>query len=86
MAHCGGGGEGGTSNKDLIIIMLHPAEIEELGDPDQPLKLVRVERRCVEEVPTIITMRRSRIQRQIQRDIQRQIQNALQKNNDKNKY
>ena len=26
------------------------AEIEELGDPDQPLKLVRVERRCVEEV------------------------------------
>merc|ERR1712157_140622 len=26
-----------------------PAEIEELGDPDQPLKLVRVERRCVEE-------------------------------------
>ena len=32
----------------MIIIVL--AEIEELGDPDQPLKLVRVERRCVEEV------------------------------------
>ena len=32
----------------MMIIVL--AEIEELGDPDQPLKLVRVERRCVEEV------------------------------------
>ena len=65
MFQLGGVGEGGPSNKDFIVIMLHPAEIEELGDPDQPLKLVRVERRCVEEVTTIITMRRSRIQRQI---------------------
>ena len=34
----------------VTIMMITSAEIEERGDPDQPLKLVRVERRCVEEV------------------------------------